>query len=107
MPRGAKPGLAKPKPAPANKPAQPSTQDGPSARPRNQEPEGQMKTVKLELTPKEAEELYCVLKNGYGDGDYYGLNNLERFRMPGWKRDLAAYLRGVEKLQAARLNATR
>lgn len=49
------------------------------------------KRVKVELTQKEAEELYLVALNGYDDGDFYGTGY-------GGKREENAFMRAIDKM---------
>lgn len=62
-----------------------------------------MKKIKIELTQKEAEELRAVAGNGYGDGDYYGLNDGAGPGGNGYggKRENNAFIRAYEKLSKA------
>lgn len=56
--------------------------------------------MKFELTKKEALELLHVASNGYGDGDFYGLNGQQGF---GDKKDAKYFEKAYEKL-ATKLN---
>lgn len=49
--------------------------------------------IKFELTKKEGEELLSVASNGYGDGDFYGLNG-----QSGWspKKNAKYFVRAYE-----------
>lgn len=57
-----------------------------------------MAKIKVELTEKEANELLFVAGNGYGDGDFYGLNGQDGFSP---KKDAKFYYRAVEKITKA------
>lgn len=59
--------------------------------------------VVVRLTIAEAQELMNVAGNGYGDGDFYGMNCDGRSSVPesGKGRDYRTYCRAADKMDAA------